>query len=271
MNHCLDSNYSQSGGGNVQNANLDLKKSISYALPLKKIQSVRSSIIKDKRVRSYGKICTDFLDRTKTKAEQLRLELYENDIVMANNVVLGVDSLSSRDERMSSSSSDDQIKADVNMSSDAENENQDKVYKEIVTSTCLDPSPLKNKTVPEVIANTISNESPDNNAFSLTFSGNQASTLASTMLKQGMQQAPKLTAQSSIVSSSAIPSSNIRINGRRLNLSQYIAKSSVNYFILSFLPPQQILRLGRLNRRFYDLYVPVTLSTVTIGGTIPVN
>ena len=48
-----------------------------------------------------------------------------------------------------------------------------------------------------------------------------------------------------------------------------IDKSSVNYFILSFLPPLQIVRMGQLNHRFYDLYVPVTLGTVTIDGTIP--
>ena len=233
---------------------------------------MRSSIIKDKRVRSYGKIQTDFLDRTKTKAEQLRNELCGDDNEMTNNVVLGVDSLSSRDERMSSedSSDGDRVKEDVNMNSDAEMDvKHERMYNAIVTSTCVDPSPVKVNSMPPHNVSL-----PETNAFSLTFSYNQgASTLASTMGKQSMQiqQPPKLTHQSSIVSSSALPSSNIRINGRRLNLAQYIAKSSVNYFILSFLPPQQILRLGRLNRRFYDLYVPVTLSTVTIGGTIPVN
>ena len=54
-------------------------------------------------------------------------------------------------------------------------------------------------------------------------------------------------------------------------MTQKIAKSSVNYFILSFLPPIQILHLSQLNRRYYDLYVPVTLSNVTIGGTVPAS
>ena len=75
----------------------------------------------------------------------------------------------------------------------------------------------------------------------------------------------------SVASSVAMPANNIKIDGRRLNLTQSISKSSVNYFILSFLPPIQIMRLGLLNRRFYDLYVPVTLSTVTLGGTTPSN
>ena len=48
-----------------------------------------------------------------------------------------------------------------------------------------------------------------------------------------------------------------------------IGKSSVNYFILSFLPPLQIIRMGRLNKRFYKLYVPVTLGTVNISGSVP--
>ena len=48
-----------------------------------------------------------------------------------------------------------------------------------------------------------------------------------------------------------------------------IAKSSVKYFILSFMPPLQIIRMGRLNKRFYKLYVPVTLSTVSISGSVP--
>jgi len=54
-----------------------------------------------------------------------------------------------------------------------------------------------------------------------------------------------------------------------MNLTYLISKSSVNYFILSFLPLLQITKLGQLNKRFYELYVPVTLSTVTIGGTLP--
>ena len=36
-------------------------------------------------------------------------------------------------------------------------------------------------------------------------------------------------------------------NGVRYNLLVKIAKSSVNYFILSFLPPLQIIRMGQLN------------------------
>ena len=68
---------------------------------------------------------------------------------------------------------------------------------------------------------------------------------------------------------SGFPSANIHLGGKRFNLTQKIRTSSVNYFILSFLPPVQILRLGQLNRRFYNLYVPVTLSNVTIGGTLP--
>ena len=50
-----------------------------------------------------------------------------------------------------------------------------------------------------------------------------------------------------------------------------ISKSSVNFFILSFLPLVEILKLGQLNKRFYDYYVPVTLGTVTLGGVLPVN
>ena len=42
----------------------------------------------------------------------------------------------------------------------------------------------------------------------------------------------------------------------------------MNYFILSFLPPLKIIRLGQLNRRFYELYVPVTLSTLTVAGSL---
>ena len=69
--------------------------------------------------------------------------------------------------------------------------------------------------------------------------------------------------------SSIYPSPNVRIGGQRFNLLTQIGKSSVNYFILSYLPPLQILRLGQLNRRYYDLYVPVTLSNVTLSGTVP--
>ena len=58
-------------------------------------------------------------------------------------------------------------------------------------------------------------------------------------------------------------------DGKRYSMLVKIDKSSVNYFILSFLPPLQIVRMGRLNRRYYNLYVPVTLGTVTIGGTVP--
>lgn len=65
---------------------------------------------------------------------------------MTNNVVLGVDSLSSRDERMSSEGSSDgeRIKEDVNMKSDAEIDvKQERMFSAIVTSTCVDPSPIK--------------------------------------------------------------------------------------------------------------------------------
>ena len=61
----------------------------------------------------------------------------------------------------------------------------------------------------------------------------------------------------------------IKIDGKKIKLMQEISKSSVNYIIVSFLPPKQIIRLGMLNKRFYNLYVPVTLSNVTIGGTQP--
>ena len=74
----------------------------------------------------------------------------------------------------------------------------------------------------------------------------------------------------SIVRRASAYSPNITLlDGRKFNLSQQISKSSVNYFILSFLPLLQIVRLGRLNKRFYNLYVPVTLGTVTINGTLP--
>ena len=59
------------------------------------------------------------------------------------------------------------------------------------------------------------------------------------------------------------------IGGKRVDLTLQITTSSVNYFILSFLPPLQIIRLQQLNKRYYNLYVPVTLSTVTVGGTVP--
>lgn len=59
------------------------------------------------------------------------------------------------------------------------------------------------------------------------------------------------------------------MGGKRINLSVQISKSSVNYFILSFLPPLQVVRLGQLNKRFYNLYVPVTLQTMTVKGTQP--
>jgi len=48
---------------------------------LKKSQSVRSSIIMQSHKQSYGKIMTDYLDRNKSKAEQLRNELEENNEV----------------------------------------------------------------------------------------------------------------------------------------------------------------------------------------------
>lgn len=59
------------------------------------------------------------------------------------------------------------------------------------------------------------------------------------------------------------------MGSKKVNMSLNITKSSVNYFILSFLPPLQIIRIGQLNKRFYNLYVPVTLSTVTARGTTP--
>lgn len=63
----------------------------------------------------------------------------------------------------------------------------------------------------------------------------------------------------------------IWIGGRRIDLRLKISRSSVNYFILSFLPTLKIIRLGQLNKRYYELYTPVTLSTVTIGGTVPAS
>lgn len=48
---------------------------------MKKSQSVRSSIIMQSHKQSYGKIMTDYLDRNKSKAEQLRNELEENNEV----------------------------------------------------------------------------------------------------------------------------------------------------------------------------------------------
>ena len=56
-----------------------------------------------------------------------------------------------------------------------------------------------------------------------------------------------------------------------MDLKPKISESAVNYFILSFLPTLQIIRLGLLNKRFYDLYAPVTLHTVTIAGSVPVS
>lgn len=61
----------------------------------------------------------------------------------------------------------------------------------------------------------------------------------------------------------------MEIGNKKFNQKLDITKSSVNYFILSFLPPLQICRMGQLNKRFYNLYVPVTLQTVTERGTQP--
>ena len=38
---------------------------------------------------------------------------------------------------------------------------------------------------------------------------------------------------------------------------------------MSYLPLLQIIRAGQLNKRFYNLYSPVTLANVTMDGTIP--
>mmetsp|Transcript_21908 Transcript_21908/g.29315 ORF Transcript_21908/g.29315 Transcript_21908/m.29315 type:complete len:124 (-) Transcript_21908:624-995(-) len=43
------------------------------------------------------------------------------------------------------------------------------------------------------------------------------------------------------------------------------------YFVLSFLTQIQIVRMGQLNRRFRDRFVPVTLGALTKSGTVPVN
>ena len=32
-----------------------------------------------------------------------------------------------------------------------------------------------------------------------------------------------------------------------------------------------MIRLGQLGKRYYNLYSPVTLSTMTIGGSVPCN
>ena len=65
-------------------------------------------------------------------------------------------------------------------------------------------------------------------------------------------------------------SPSVKLNdGKRYSMLVRIDKSSVNYFILSFLPLLQIVRMGRLNKRFYHCFVPVTLGTITIDGTIP--
>ena len=94
-------------------------------LPLKKIHSVRSSIILNKRKSCYGKIGVDFLDRSKPKADLLRCELNTNDVEMAKNAVLGIndEELSSRDDKMSdiSDNQGQNEASDVNMVSDAEN------------------------------------------------------------------------------------------------------------------------------------------------------
>ena len=47
--------------------------------------------------------------------------------------------------------------------------------------------------------------------------------------------------------------------------------SSVNYMILSFLPLKQIVRCQGISKRFYNTYVPVTLSNVTPAGAIPIK
>ena len=124
MHNVYDSHYTKGKSRGTMNQ-LELEKTISYMLPLKKIHSVRSSIILNKRKSCYGKIGTDFLDRSMPKADLLRCELNTNDVEMAKNAVLGIndEELSSRDDKMSDIS-DNQGKneaSDVNMVSDVEN------------------------------------------------------------------------------------------------------------------------------------------------------
>ena len=79
---------------------------------------------------------------------------------------------------------------------------------------------------------------------------------------------PAVMERQQSTNSSCQPDS-LRINGKKFNMKSQISKSSVNYFILSFLTPLQVVRLGQLNDRYYKLYVPTVLATMTIGGTVP--
>ena len=63
--------------------------------------------------------------------------------------------------------------------------------------------------------------------------------------------------------------SSVTIRGRVFSMKYKIGESSVNYEILSYLPLLQIIRLQQLNRRYYNEFVPTTLTNVTISGTIP--
>jgi len=107
-----ESNSGQHSGGNFATSQLELTRGISYIPPLKKIHSVRSSIMLDSRSRSYGKIQTDFLDRSKTKAEQLRNEMGDVDHELIENVIVG-EFNSSDDERMSGISDQNENQMDM--------------------------------------------------------------------------------------------------------------------------------------------------------------
>ena len=47
-----------------------------------------------------------------------------------------------------------------------------------------------------------------------------------------------------------------------------LAETSVMYFILSFLPQRKVIALQLLNKRFRDLYVPITLNIMTARGSV---
>ena len=54
-----------------------------------------------------------------------------------------------------------------------------------------------------------------------------------------------------------------------MRLKNRIQTSSVFYIILSYLPQPQIIQTQQVNKRFYNLYVPIVSSMVTSVGTTP--
>ena len=89
-------------------------------------------------------------------------------------------------------------------------------------------------------------------------------------LDPSLEQTNPLTRQVSKISSrSNNKSQQPFFSDAQLRLVNKIQTSSVFYIILSYLPQLEIIQTQLVNKRFYNLYVPVVSTMVTTVGVTP--